>query len=64
MFDLSTILKAVEFVGENTPSALNLLQSFVAVTHGETQDELKARLASARAKSDADHAVLQRELRP
>lgn len=63
MFDLTTIIKAIGLVGDATEAGKALYEGFIAVTRGETQDELKQRYAAARAKSDSDHASLQEELR-
>lgn len=57
--DYRTILKAIELVGEATPAAKALYEGFIAITHGETQDDLKARYAAARAASDDMHGKVQ-----
>jgi hypothetical protein len=61
-FNLDTILKAIELVGETSAAAKQIFEGFIAVTGGETQENLKARYAAARAKSDGDHTALQDEL--
>jgi hypothetical protein len=63
MFDLSTILKAIDLVGDASEAARQIYEGFIAVTRGETQDELKARYAKLREQSDAAHQSLQEELR-
>lgn len=63
MFDLATIIKAIQIVGEVTPAAFDLYEQFIAVTRDGTQEELKERYKSARLKSDQDHVALQRELK-
>lgn len=59
MFDLTTIIKAVQLVGEATPAAIKLYEGFIAVTRGGDQQELKQRLAAARAWSDDLHQRVQ-----
>lgn len=59
MYDLSTILKAVELAGNNLPAVKALYEGFIAVTRGATQDDLKARYAKAMADSDALHRRVQ-----
>ena len=57
--DYRTILKAIELVGDVTPAAKALYEGFISVTHGETQDDLKARYAAARIASDDLHDRVQ-----
>lgn len=61
-FDLDTILKAIQFVGEASEAAKRLYEGFIAVTGGETQEQLKQRYAAAQAQSDAEHQAVQQEL--
>lgn len=60
--DLSTILRAINLVGDVTPAAMALYQGFIADTKGEDQAELKRRHADAQARSDHLHRQLQAEL--
>lgn len=62
MFDLATIMKAIELVGPITETGKKLYEDFSALTSGETQEQLKARYAAARQRSDAVHAAVQRDL--
>ncbi len=57
--DFATIIKAISLVGDATPAAIKLYEGFIAVTRGGDQDELKSRLADARAKSDDLHQRVQ-----
>lgn len=57
--DYRTILKAIELVGEVTPAAMKLYEGFIAVTRGTDQDDLKARYAEAKARSDYLHNRVQ-----
>lgn len=58
-FNLDTILKAIELVGPATKAATDLYEGFIAITGGETQEELKTRYEAAKAASDAAHDDVQ-----
>lgn len=62
MFDLDTILKAIQIVGATTEVGHRLYADFVALTSGETQQQLKDRYAAARERSDALHTAIQQDL--
>jgi hypothetical protein len=57
--DLRTILKAIELVGDNLPTAKALYEGFILVTRGADQDELKARYEEAKRKSNELHSRVQ-----
>lgn len=59
MFNLPTILKAIELVGNNLPAAKALYEGFILVTRGADQDELKQRYEAAKLKSDELHQRVQ-----
>lgn len=59
MFNLPTILKAIELVSDNLPAAKALYEGFIAVTRGADQDELKARYEQAKLRSDELHGKIQ-----
>ena len=62
MFDLDTILKAAQLVGEATDAGKAIYEGFIAVTDGSDQATLKERYAAARKQSDAVHDELQDEV--
>lgn len=60
MFDLGTIVKALQVVGETTPAGTMLFEAFIAGTRGSDQEDLKERYAAARKRSDDLHDEVQR----
>lgn len=62
MWNLNTIMKAIELVGTATPAGKAIYDGFVALTTGKDQDDLKARYAAAQARTDDLHQDVQREL--
>ena len=62
MFDLQTILKAIQIVGAATPAAKAIYDGFVDVLGEKDQATLKARYADARERSDNLHEQVQNEL--
>lgn len=62
MFDLQTILKAIQIVGAATPAAKAIYDGFVDVLGEKDQAALKARYADARKRSDSLHQQVQDEL--
>jgi hypothetical protein len=64
MFDLTTIMKAIEMVGPVTDAGRRIYEGFHAALSGASQAELRDRYAAAREQSDRLHAQVQRDLNP
>lgn len=62
MFDLQTILKAIQIVGSATPAAKAIYEGFVDVLGEKDQATLKARYAEARERTDDLHSEVQERL--
>jgi len=62
MFDITTIMKAIQLVGAATPAGKAIYDGFVFLLSGATQDELKARYAAERKRSDEAHEAAQQAL--
>lgn len=62
MFDVSTIIKAIQLVGTITPAGKAIYDGFVAITTGATQDDLKRRYAEAQTRTDDLHGQVQAEM--
>lgn len=62
MFDLQTILKAIQIVGSATPAAKAIYEGFVDVLGEKDQATLKASYAEGRKSSDRLHNEVQEHL--